>query len=119
VHFHLWSEPDGYRSIPTIGPLFLLQSIAGLVVGIGVTTVRRVWAALVGTGLALSTLAGFLIAVVWGLFGFKESWLAPYAQEAFVIEVLAAVVLLAAAGLCLAQPAPPGADGPPPAGGAV
>jgi hypothetical protein len=31
IHFHLWDETDGYRSIKTIGPLFLLQSIAGLV----------------------------------------------------------------------------------------
>ena len=29
VHFHLW-QSVGYRKIPTIGPLFLLQSIAGL-----------------------------------------------------------------------------------------
>ena len=33
IHYHLWD--DGYRSIATIGPLFLLQSIAGLVIGLG------------------------------------------------------------------------------------
>jgi len=41
IHYHLWSEPDGYRSIATIGPLFLLQSIAGLVIGVGIVVVRR------------------------------------------------------------------------------
>ena len=38
IHFHLWSETGGYRSLPAIGPLFLLQSIVGLVLGVGVVT---------------------------------------------------------------------------------
>jgi hypothetical protein len=101
VHFHLWSETDGYRTIPTIGPLFLLQSIAGLVIGIGVVVVRRLWAAVIGLGFALSTIAGFLLSVGVGLFGFKDSWLAPFAKESFTIEILAAVVFVAAAVLCL------------------
>jgi hypothetical protein len=99
IHYHLWD--DGYRSIATIGPLFLLQSIAGLVVGLGVVVVRRLWAALAGIGFALATLAGFLISVVHGLFGFEETWLAPFAQQAFALEVAAAVVLVLAAVLCL------------------
>jgi hypothetical protein len=59
IHFHLWHEPLGYRQIPTIGPLFLLQSIGGLVLGLAVIAVRRVWAAILGIGYALSTLVGF------------------------------------------------------------
>ena len=101
IHFHLWSETDGYRSIPTIGPLFLLQSITALVIGIGVVAIRRLWAAVVGMGFALTTIAGFLLSVAVGLFGFKDSWLAPYAKQAFTIEILAVVVLMAAAALCL------------------
>ena len=99
IHYHLWD--DGYRSIATIGPLFLIQSIAGLVIGIGVGVVRRLWAALAGIGFALATLAGFLISVVHGLFGFEETWLAPFAQQAFALEVAAVVVLALAAVLCL------------------
>ncbi|HEY5385612.1 MAG TPA: hypothetical protein VIJ56_10275 [Acidimicrobiales bacterium] len=101
VHFHLRSETDGYRSIPTIGPLFLLQSIAGLVIGIGVVVVRRLWAAVIGLGFALSNIAGFLLSVGLGLFGFKDSWLAPFAKESFTIEILASVVFIAAAVMCL------------------
>jgi hypothetical protein len=104
IHYHLWSEPDGYRSIATIGPLFLLQSIAGLVVGVGVAVVRRLWAALLGIGFAAATVAGYLASVTHGLFGFKESWLAPFAKQAFVIEVVAAGLLVVAAALCLAAP---------------
>jgi hypothetical protein len=106
VHFHLWSETDGYRSIPTIGPLFLLQSIAGLVIGIGVVVVRRLWAAVIGFGFAVSTIAGFLLSVGVGLFGFKDSWLAPFAKESFAIEILAAVVFVVAAVLCLVASVP-------------
>jgi hypothetical protein len=104
IHYHLWSEPDGYRSIATIGPLFLLQSIAGLVIGVGLVVVRRLWAALVGIGFAVATVTGFILSVTHGLFGFQESWLAPFATQAFVIEVLAAGLLTIAAVLCLAAP---------------
>ena len=116
VHFHLWNETDGYSTIPTIGPLFLLQSIAGLVIGIGVVVVRRVWAALVGLGFALSTLAGFLLSVAVGLFGFKDSWLAPFAKESFTIEILAAAVFVASGVLCLAGTVPDARAGSTPAG---
>ncbi len=116
VHFHLWSETDGYRSIPTIGPLFLLQSIAGLVIGIGVVVIRRLWAAVIGIGFALSTIAGFLLSVAVGLFGFKDSWLAPFAKEAFTIEILAVAALVAAAVLCLVGTVPHARAGSTPAG---
>ena len=116
IHFHLWGESDGYRSIPTIGPLFLLQSIAGLVIGLGVIAVRQLWAAVVGFGFALLTIAGFLGSVIWGLFNFKDSWLAPYAKEAFTIEVIAAALFVAAAALCFASSAPRVRPDPSPTG---
>ena len=49
----------------------------------------------------LATLGGFLISVVHGLFGFEETWLAPFAQQAFALEVAAVVVLGLAALLCV------------------
>jgi hypothetical protein len=119
IHFHLWGETDGYRSIPTIGPLFLLQSIAGLVIGVGVVAVRRLWAALIGIGFVVSTLVGFLLSVAVGLFGFKDSWLAPFAKEAFTVELLTVVVLIAAAALCLVGSAPRARAGTTPAGTAT
>jgi hypothetical protein len=116
IHFHLWNESDGYRSIPTIGWLFLLQSIAGLVIAVVIIATRRVWAALLGIGFALSTIGGFLISVLHGLFGFKDSWLAPFATQAFVIEVIAAAVLALAAILSLVGSAPGVRTGTSPAG---
>lgn len=88
IHFHLWNEPQGYRHISVIGPLFLLQSIGGLVVGLAVVAVRRVWAAICGIGYAISTLVGFLLSVglTDGLFNFKETWAAPFADQALALR---------------------------------
>jgi len=106
VHFHLW-QSVGYRKIPTIGPLFLLQSIGGLALGLLVIAVRRVWAAILGVGFALSTMVGFFISVHHGLFGFKDSSAAPYAHEALIIEIATIAVLIVAGALCFARSASP------------
>jgi hypothetical protein len=104
IHFHLWD--DGYRHIATIGPLFLLQSIAGLLVGLLVVALRRVWTAIVGIGFVLATMAGFLISVEHGLFGFTDSWAAPFAGLAFTVEIVTVVVLAAAAIVCVISTTP-------------
>ena len=100
IHFHLW-QAIGYRHIPTIGPLFILQSVVGLLVGVLVIGVRRVWAGVIGAGFAVSTLVGFLISVEHGLFGFKDLWSSPFAHQAFAIEVATIVVLAIGIVLCL------------------
>jgi hypothetical protein len=99
IHFHLWQ--NGYRHIATIGPLFLAQSIAGLLIGLLIVGARRVWTAVVGAGFALATMAGFLISVARGLFGFTDSWSAPDAHLAFVLEIVTVLVLAVAGALCL------------------
>jgi hypothetical protein len=100
IHFHLW-QAFGYRHIPTIGPLFMLQAIVGLLAGVLVIGVRRVWAGVIGTGFAASTLVGFLISVEHGLFRFRDLWSSPYAHQAFAIEIAAIVVLAIGVALCL------------------
>lgn len=99
IHFHLW-QAVGYRHIPTIGPLFILQSIVGLLVGVLIIGVRRVWAAVIGAGFAVSTLVGFLISVEHGLFGFKDLWSSPFAHQALAIEIATIVVLAIGTVLC-------------------
>jgi hypothetical protein len=70
IHLDLYLT--GYRSIPTIGWLFLLQVIAafGLAAAVLVSGSRP--AAAAGAGFVLSTLGGYLLSVWIGLFGFKE-----------------------------------------------
>jgi predicted lipoprotein with Yx(FWY)xxD motif len=69
---HLDLYVTGYNSIPTIGPLFLLQIISAflLAVVIPLTGLRLAYAA--GAGFGLATLGGYLLTLKVGLFGFTE-----------------------------------------------
>ncbi len=69
---HLYLYLTGYRSIPTIGWLFLVQAIVGAVLTAAALVSRSRLAAAASAGFALSTLGAYLLAVWIGLFGFKE-----------------------------------------------
>ena len=94
IHLHLWST--GYRHLPTIGPLFLLQGVVGIVLALAVGVSRRAWAALAGALFAASTIGGLLLSVEVGLFGFQDSLSAPDAILSLVVESAALVVLASA-----------------------
>jgi hypothetical protein len=97
IHLHLWST--GYQHIPTIGPLFLLQGIAGIVVALAVAVSRHYLVALAGALFAAGTIGGLILSVEVGLFGFKDSFSAPWATDSLVIEIAAFCVLVAASFL--------------------
>ncbi len=114
IHLDLYLT--GYRTIPTIGWLFLLQVIVAFALGlavlaIGRPVIARRLAAAAGAGFALATLGGYLLTVWIGLFGFKEVRTTA-GIVAGVIEVAAFAVL---AALALA-PARADAAAPAPAG---
>jgi hypothetical protein len=69
---HLSLYVTGYRSIPTIGWLFLLQVVVGFVLVAGALLTHSRLAAAAGAAFALSTLGCYLWAVRIGLFGFRE-----------------------------------------------
>ena len=75
--------------------------LPGCSIGLLVVALRRVWTAIVGIGFALATMAGFLISVEHGLFGFTDSWAAPFAGLAFTVEIVTVVVLVAAIACCI------------------
>ena len=102
IHLELYLT--GYRSIPTLGWLFLLLVITafGLAAAVLATGSRLVAAA--GAGFALATLGGYLLSVWIGLFGFKDIRTAA-GVAAGVIEVAAFTALTA---LAAATPAAPG-----------
>jgi hypothetical protein len=106
IHFHLW-QSVGYKHIHIIGPLFLLQWIGGAVVGLAILIFRRLWIALAGIGFSISTMVGFLLCtdLSKGLFNFKESWSAPFAHEAFYVEIAIIVVLAVAGAFCFERSA--------------
>ena len=70
VHLELYLT--GYKSIPTIGWLFLIQVVVAFVLTATVLVTHSWLAAAASAGFALSTLGAYLLAVWIGLFGFKE-----------------------------------------------
>jgi hypothetical protein len=100
IHLYLWGrQPFPYRDIPTIGPLFLIQGIAAILIGLLVIITRRVGALLVGAGLLVVSVVALIIDVEVGMFGFKDSWAVPYAKTTLYEEIVGAVLLLVAAGV--------------------
>jgi hypothetical protein len=69
---HLDLYLTGYRTIPTIGWLFLLQVIVAFALALAVLVTGSRLAAAAGAGFALATLGGYLLSIWFGLFGFKE-----------------------------------------------
>jgi predicted lipoprotein with Yx(FWY)xxD motif len=69
---HLDLYVTGYRSLPTIGWLFLLQIIAAFALGAAVLVTGSWLSAAAGAGFALATLGGYLLTLWIGLFGFTE-----------------------------------------------
>jgi hypothetical protein len=98
VHLDLWEQ--GFRDIRTIGPLFLLNVVAGLVIGVGVLVWRHWLPAVAAVGFGAATVVAFWISVLRGLFGVKEvatgtpEVLAEVADYAAVVFGLAAAALL-------------------------
>ena len=112
IHIYLWGRQQyPYRDIPTIGPLFLTQGIAAIVIGLLVIISRRVGALLLGAGMLIVSVAALVIDVEVGMFGFKDSWSVPYATITLYEEIVGAVLLLAAAGV-LASSRGAGRSGP-------
>jgi len=94
IHLDLWN--DGYDSIDWIGPLFLVNVVAGFVMAIAVLAAPQRWLAPVaalGSLLLLGTLGALCLSVWVGLFGFQESTKADLFWETVWVEAVGAVVL--------------------------
>src|ERR1700759_2842941 len=105
IHLELWSS--GYKDISVIGPLFLVQGIASIVLAVAIVAFR--WLALIaaGAGAGVATAGGLPLTASVGLFGYVESLSVPYAVLSLAVEFTAAFVLLVAACvLALAAPVP-------------
>jgi len=124
---HLDLYLTGFRTIPTIGPLFLFQVIVGFALALAIlaapfTPLTRRPAidagiAVAGAGFAIATLGGYLLTVWVGLFGFHEIR-STAGTVAGILEIAAFGVLLGLAVLVLdpqwlARPGDPGHPGRP------
>lgn len=98
IHLDLYLT--GYRTIPTIGGLFLLQVIVGFALALAILAIPLTPLARTGepilaaaaAGFAVATLGGYLLSVWVGLFGFREVRTTAGAVSG-VLEVAAFAVL--------------------------
>jgi len=106
IHLDLYLT--GYRSIPVIGPLFLLQMIAAFGLAAAVLVSDSRLAAMAGAESALSTLGGYLLSVSIGLFGFKEiRTTAGIVAGVTEVAAFAALAMLALSPAAAHRPAGP------------
>jgi predicted lipoprotein with Yx(FWY)xxD motif len=106
IHLDLYLT--GYRNIPTIGWLFLLQIIAGFLLAAAVLATGNPVIAALGAGYAVATLAGYLLSIWVGLFGFTE-----VRTTAGIVAGLIEIAAFAVLGLFAVSPeAASGSRGP-------
>jgi hypothetical protein len=101
LHLHLWLA--GYRGIPTIGPLFLGQAVAGFVLAAALAWTRSPTLAMVSAVFLAATIAGLLTSAWFGLFGFRDSFDAPYAVLSLFVEGTGVLVLSASVPIARAE----------------
>jgi hypothetical protein len=90
VHLREWL--DGMRHVHVIGPLFVVNIIAGVVIAGLLITWKHWLAPFLAFGFGASTLGGFAIASTSaGLFGDHEKWQGSYIWVAAVVEAVAIV----------------------------
>jgi predicted lipoprotein with Yx(FWY)xxD motif len=95
IHLDLYLT--GYRTIPTIGWLFLLQFITAFAFGAVLIVSRSRVVAAGGGGFSVATLCGYLLSMHMSLFGFREvrttAGLVAGIIEVATVAALAAVAL--------------------------
>jgi hypothetical protein len=93
IHLYLWF--DGVKDQGTVGALFVVNVVAGLVIAVMLRW--RHWIPLfLLAGFGATTFGAFLIAVNGTLFGIHTNW-SWYAWLAAIVEVVAVVVGVVAA----------------------
>ncbi len=102
IHFYLWDN-EGFRSVPTIGALFLAQAVTGWLLAAATVAWRHALLVLASAGYAIVSACALAYSVRFGLFGWHEVMRAPYVGMALAVELAAAAVLLAAAGALAAR----------------
>ncbi|HKS46802.1 MAG TPA: hypothetical protein VJT49_17155 [Amycolatopsis sp.] len=74
VHYDLWQN-DGFSDIDVIGPMFLVNAVAGVVIAIGVLAWHHWLPAFLAIGFGAVTLAAFLLSLrSGGFFGVQEQF---------------------------------------------
>jgi hypothetical protein len=100
IHLRLWL--DGYREIPIIGTLFVLNAICSGVLAIVLLSAParlRSPVAFITALFTAGTLAGLIASLTIGLFGVHEILQAPLVVTTLIVEPVGVLVLLLTAAL--------------------
>lgn len=95
VHYALWR--DGFSDTPVVGPLFLVNAVAGVVIALAVLFWRHWLPALATAGFGAATLGAYVLSVTVGFFEIHEQFQTPAEVWGVVTEagcVLFGVALL-------------------------
>jgi hypothetical protein len=97
VHLQLWAE--GLGGGTAIGPLFALDAVGGLAIGLGALLWRH-WLPVLGMfAFGAATLVAFWLSVTVGLFGFRETTDGVPQLLCEIAELVAVVCALAVLAL--------------------
>ncbi len=89
VHLKLWL--DGMSDVDIIGPAFLFNAVAGLVIAVLLLAWRHWAPGFLAAGFGASTLGAFILSTTVGLFGVNEQWVGVEVWAAAVAEVVCIV----------------------------
>ncbi len=98
IHLQLWL--DGFREVPVIGPLFLLNVVGSgvLVVALLLVPVRfRSAVAVIAALFTAGTLLGLILSLTVGLFGVRETLQVPFVLPTLIVESAGVLVLVVTA----------------------
>jgi hypothetical protein len=88
---HLWLWFDGFRDISVIGPLFMVNAVAGVVIAAGVMAWRSWVPLFLAVGFGACTGGAFILSATVGLFGLHEIFWGTWQVIALASEILAVV----------------------------
>jgi hypothetical protein len=102
---HLFLVFDGVGG--TLGVLFVLNAVAGVVLAIGMLALRGRWlriASVLSLLFLLASLASLLLALTVGLFGITEVWSFTLVPQTVIADALGVVVLAITTVVVLRKP---------------
>jgi len=95
VHHYLWF--DGVRDQHGVGPLFMVNVVAGVVIAVLLVAWRHWVPLFLSAGFGLATIGAFAISSTVGLYGIEAHWSGQWVWLAFASEVVAVVAAVVAA----------------------
>lgn len=99
---HLFLVFDGVGGV--LGVLFILNSIAAIVLAIGMFALRGApvkFVVVLSLLFIIASLASLLLALTVGLFGIHETWTFTLVPETIIVEAIGIVVLVVASAAVL------------------